>query len=264
MVSFVQASVNMSASLLKVRGLSKSFGGLRAVDSLDLDIAVGERVALIGPNGAGKSTTFNMLNGQLKPDAGRIQLNQQIINGQASEQMWALGVGRTFQIALTFQSFTVLQNVQIALLSHQKKYFNFLSSNIKNTIDPSIYLLGLVGLSDQANRPCSELAYGDVKRLELALAISNRPRLLLMDEPTAGMAPSERKAMMQLTSRLVEEQKMGLLFTEHSMDVVFHYADRIVVMDQGRCIANGTPNDVKNNSLVQSIYLGASAQHITL
>jgi len=98
----------------------------------------------------------------------------------------------------------------------------------------------------------------------LALAISNRPRLLLMDEPTAGMAPSERQAMMQLTSRLVEEQKMGLLFTEHSMDVVFHYADRIVVMDQGRCIANGTPNDVKNNSLVQSIYLGASAQHITL
>lgn len=249
----------MSASLLKVRGLCKSFGGLRAVDSLDLDIAVGERVALMGPNGAGKSTTFNMLNGQLKPDAGHIQLNQHVINGQSTEQMWALGVGRTFQIALTFQSFTVLQNVQIALLSHRKKYFNFLSSSIQRVVDQSMYLLGLVGLSDQAHRPCSELAYGDVKRLELALAISNRPRLLIMDEPTAGMAPSERQAMMQLTTRLVKEQKIGLLFTEHSMDVVFQYADRIVVIDQGRCIANDTPNAVKNNSLVQSIYLGAPA-----
>ena len=176
-------------SLLTVKGLGKSFGGVKAVDGIDFTLNAGELLALIGPNGAGKSTTFNMVNGQLRADAGSI-------------------------------------------------------------------LLDMVGMAAQADRPCSVLAYGDVKRVELAIAMANAPKLLLMDEPTAGMAPRERNDLMALTKELVVQRKIAVLFTEHSMDVVFAYADRMIVLARGRLIAEGRPNEVRDLPKVQEVYFG--------
>jgi len=243
-------------SLLKVNGLGKSFGGNRAVDGIDFEVARGELLALIGPNGAGKSTTFNMVNGQLEADSGSIQLEGSELIGLKPRQIWKLGVGRTFQIAETFSSLTVIENVQMALLSAQGRVFSFFERAAHYRRDEALALLAQVGMAVQAQRPCSVLAYGDVKRVELAVAMANAPRLLLMDEPTAGMAPRERNELMELTKRLVIERQMAVLFTEHSMDVVFAHADRVIVLARGRLIAGGKPADIRDHPKVQEVYLG--------
>jgi len=243
-------------SLLKVNGLGKSFGGNRAVDGIDFEVARGELLALIGPNGAGKSTTFNMVNGQLEADSGSIQLEGSELIGLKPRQIWKLGVGRTFQIAETFSSLTVIENVQMALLSAQGRVFSFFERAAHYRRDEALALLAQVGMAEQAQRPCSALAYGDVKRVELAVAMANAPRLLLMDEPTAGMAPRERNELMELTKRLVIERQMAVLFTEHSMDVVFAHADRVIVLARGRLIAGGKPADIRDHPKVQEVYLG--------
>lgn len=243
-------------SLLTVRGLGKSFGGVRAVDGIDFDIAPGELLALIGPNGAGKSTTFNMVNGQLRADNGSIRLEGTELVGLAPRQIWALGVGRTFQIAETFASLTVVENVQMALLSADGRVYRFFSRAAEHRRDDALALLAQVGMAEQADRPCSVLAYGDVKRVELAVALANAPRLLLMDEPTAGMAPKERMALMELTKRLVVERRIAVLFTEHSMDVVFAHADRVIVLARGRLIAEGRPAEIRDHPKVQEVYFG--------
>ena len=223
--------------LLEVRGLGKSFGGNRAVDGIDFDVARGELLALIGPNGAGKSTTFNMVNGQLKADAGSIKLDGHDLLGRAPRDIWKQGVGRTFQIAATFASLTVIENVQMALLSADGRLYSLWKRATDHRRADALALLDQVGMAAQADRPCSVLAYGDIKRVELAMALANAPKLLLMDEPTAGMAPAERNELMALTKRLVVERHIAVLFTEHSMDVVFAHADRIIVLARGRLIA---------------------------
>nr|HPU51887.1 ABC transporter ATP-binding protein [Burkholderiaceae bacterium] len=182
--------------LLQVHGLSKSFGGVRAVSGVSFDLPRGELLALIGPNGAGKSTCFNMINGQLRPDAGRIILDGQDIAGLPPRQIWRRGVGRTFQVAATFGSMTVAENVQLALLSHAGQLSRLWPRAAGMHRDRALELLAEVGLRDRADDPCSTLAYGDIKTVELTVALANRPRLLLMDEPTAGMAPRERNALM--------------------------------------------------------------------
>ena len=222
--------------LLKVSGLGKAFGGVKAVDGISFDLAAGELLALIGPNGAGKSTTFNMVNGQLKADAGSIQLGAQELVGRNPRDIWRMGVGRTFQIAETFASLTVVENVQMALLSQAGKLFAMWQRAAAYKREEALGLLAQVGMLAQSDRPCNVLAYGDVKRVELAMAMANDPKLLLMDEPTAGMAPKERNELMALTKKLVVERGMSVLFTEHSMDVVFAYADRIIVLARGRLI----------------------------
>ena len=244
-------------SLLSVKNLGKSFGGVKAVDGISFDLAAGELLALIGPNGAGKSTTFNMVNGQLRADQGSILLDGQELVGRQPRAIWRLGVGRTFQIAETFASLTVVENVQMALLSHDGKLFSMWRRAADYRRADALALLDQVGMKAQASRPCSELAYGDVKRVELAMALSNQPKLLLMDEPTAGMAPTERHALMALTKQLVVERGIAVLFTEHSMDVVFAYADRMIVLARGRLIAQGTPTEIRANPLVQEVYLGS-------
>ncbi len=244
------------APLLAVRDLAKAFGGVRAVDGVDFTVAPGELLALIGPNGAGKSTTFNLVNGQLRPEHGSIRLAGEELVGQTPRAIWRRGVGRTFQIAETFGSFTVLQNVQMALLSHQRQIHAWWRRAAQFMPEEARTLLALVGMDAQADRPCAELAYGDTKRVELAIALANRPRLLLMDEPTAGMAPAERSDLMALTKRLARERAIGVLFTEHSMDVVFANADRIVVMAGGQVIAEGAPAVVRANAEVQRAYFG--------
>ncbi|MBL8379910.1 MAG: ABC transporter ATP-binding protein [Burkholderiales bacterium] len=245
------------SALLEVAGLSKSFGGVRAVAEVGFQVAAGELLALIGPNGAGKSTCFNMLNGQLAPDAGSVHLQGRSLIGLKPRQVWRMGVGRTFQITATFSSMTVRENVQVALLSHHGGLMRLVARAREAHVEEADQLLARVGMLEQADRPCSVLAYGDLKRLELAVALANRPRLLLMDEPTAGMAPRERVELMALAARIVREDHMGVLFTEHDMDVVFAHASRIIVLDRGRLIAEGNPAQVRANPDVQRIYLGS-------
>ena len=243
-------------TLLAVEGLTKSYGGVHAVRSVSFSLAAGEILALIGPNGAGKSTCFDMLNGQNVPDSGRINLLGRDTTGQKPRAIWRLGVGRTFQITATFPTMTVRENVQVPLVSYNSQLFNMWRSTTGFERDEADRLLELVGMSGYAERPCGELAYGDLKRLELAIALANQPRLLLMDEPTAGMAPRERVELMKLTARIAREKSIGVLFTEHDMDVVFEHVDRILVLNRGTLIAEGSPEEVRRNPQVRAIYLG--------
>lgn len=244
-------------SLLVVESLSKSFGGVHAVSDVGFALDAGEMLAMIGPNGAGKSTCFNMLNGQLPPDRGRILLDGANIVGRPPREIWRRGVGRTFQIAATFGSMTVVENVQTALISSAGRTYRMWRPAASFARDEAMELLERVGMAGQADRPCGVLAYGDVKRVELAIALANKPRLLLMDEPTAGMAPKERIALMALTRKLAHANGIGVLFTEHSMDVVFGYADRLIVLARGRLIAQGDPKAVRADPRVREVYFGS-------
>jgi branched-chain amino acid transport system ATP-binding protein len=243
-------------TVLEVNGLHKSFAAVRAVDGVSFTIRRGELLALIGPNGAGKSTCFNMIGGQLRPDAGDIRFEGRRIAGLPPRRIWRLGVGRTFQIAATFASMTVIENVQLALASHHGRLYHMAGSLGVRCRKKALDVLAQVGMADAANLACRELAYGDIKRVELAIALASDPRLLLMDEPTAGMAPRERGDMVALVKWLVTERGIAALFTEHSMDVVFAFADRIIVLARGALIAEGDPATIRDNAQVQEVYLG--------
>ena len=243
-------------SVLAIRSLSKTFGGVRAVNDVSFEIAPGEFLAMIGPNGAGKSTCFNMINGQLEPDSGEILFSGRNIAGLEAREVWRLGVGRTFQVAATFGSMTVIENVQMALISHAREIYRLWRASAGLHRDRALDLLDQVGMREAAERPSRELAYGDVKRVELAIALANEPRLLLMDEPTAGMAPRERNDLIALVKRLVVERGISVLFTEHSMDVVFAFADRIIVLARGRLIADGDAAAIRDNAQVREVYFG--------
>jgi branched-chain amino acid transport system ATP-binding protein len=244
-------------SLLAVEGLRKDYSGFEAVKGVTFDLNAGEMVALIGPNGAGKSTCFNMINGQIAPTSGLIHIAGRLTNGMAPRVVCRLGVGRTFQITATFASMTVSENVQVALLSHHRRRRLWGRWAGRYYENETARLLALVDMGDQADRSCGALAYGDLKRLELALALANDPKLLLMDEPAAGMAPKERRDMMSLAARIAHENDIGVLFTEHDMDVVFEHAQRILVLNRGVLIAEGPPETVRADPQVQAVYLGA-------
>jgi branched-chain amino acid transport system ATP-binding protein len=245
--------------VFRAEGVRKAFGGVRAVDGVSFALAEGEIRAMIGPNGAGKSTFFNILTGQLRADAGTVYFRDERISDLPPHAIWRRGVSRTFQITATFATLTVLENVQAARISHRRRHFELLRSAEGLEVEPSMALLEQVGLTDQARRPAGVLAYGDLKKLELAIALANEPALLLLDEPTAGMAPAERGALMALTASIAHERKLTVLFTEHDMDVVFATAERIMVLHQGRIIADGTPEEVRENREVQAVYLGEDA-----
>ena len=248
-------------TVLAVRGLSKAYGGVQAVREVSFSVAAGELLAMIGPNGAGKTTCFNMLNGQVAPDAGTIQFEGRSLAGLAPRSIWRLGVGRTFQITATFGSMCVRENVQVALLAHARRLGSVLSSASDAFEDQANELLERTGMRPQAERQCAELAYGDLKRVELAMALASSPRLLLMDEPTAGMASAERNDLMQLVAALVRDAGIAVLFTEHDMEVVFRHAGRVIVLSDGAVIAQGTPAEVRANELVRSVYLGDEVGH---
>jgi len=232
--------------ILETQGLTKEFAGFLAVRDVNLKIRRGSIHALIGPNGAGKTTCFNCINGQLRPDDGTVELGDTRIDGLAPHQIARNGVGRTFQVAATFASMTVRENVGVALRAHALR------------TDEADALLARVGCADIADAHCAALAYGDAKRVELALALAGQPRLLLMDEPTAGMAQSSRARLMQVAADLARRDRIAVLFTEHDMDVVFAFADRVIVLDHGRIIADGSPADVRADAQVQAVYLGES------
>jgi branched-chain amino acid transport system ATP-binding protein len=242
--------------VLSVEGIRKAFGGVQAVAGVSLALRRGEIRALIGPNGAGKSTLFNILAGQLRPDAGRVTFQGERVTGLAPHRMWRRGVSRTFQITATFATLTVLENVQVARLSHARRTFALWRPARGLEVEPARALLAQVGLAEHADRPAGALAHGDLKKLELAIALASDPRLLLLDEPSAGMAPAERGALMTLTTAIARARRLTVLFTEHDMDVVFAAADRITVLHQGSVIAEGPPAEIRAHREVQAVYLG--------
>jgi branched-chain amino acid transport system ATP-binding protein len=243
-------------SVLSVNALCKAFGGVRAVNDVGFSVERGEFLAMIGPNGAGKSTCFNMINGQLAPDSGAILFENKNIAGLEPRAIWRRGVGRTFQVAATFSSMTVIENVQMALISHGNETYWLWRPAAGLHRARALDLLAQVGMAAAADRPSRELTYGDVKRVELAIALANAPRLLLMDEPTAGMGANERHELIVLVKRLVIERGISVLFTEHSMDVVFAFADRIIVLARGRVIADGNAAAIRDNAQVREVYFG--------
>ncbi len=246
----------MNAPALRVDGLAKSFDGLEAVAGVSFTVAPGELVALIGPNGAGKTTCFNLVNGQLVPDAGTVTLGGERIDGLPPRAIARKGVGRTFQVAATFASMTVRENVQLALLAHAAEQSGVGGRAHDRMRAEADALLERVRMSRLADQGCATLAYGDAKRVELALALAGEPRLLLRDEPTAGMSGNSRNRLMQLAANLARQRAIAVLFTEHDMDVVFAHADRIIVLDKGKIIAEGTPEAIRADVRVRAVYLG--------
>jgi len=245
-------------SVLVVDNLQKSFGGVRAVDGVSFALGDGEVAALIGPNGAGKSTLFNVIDGQLAADAGHVRYLGRPLDALPTAARTRLGIGRTFQVAQAFASMTALQNAQVALEAARAP-LSVGAALWHRHVDAAHALLAQVGLAERAQVAAATLAYGDLKRLEFALALATGPRLLLMDEPTAGMAPGERAALMRLVVELATARKMAVLFTEHSMDVVFGFARRVLVLSAGRLVADGAPEGVRADPEVRRIYLGDAA-----
>ncbi len=248
----------MTPSRLAVVSLVKAFDAFRAVDDVSFAVAEGEVVALIGPNGAGKTTTFNIINGQLVADAGRVLLDGRDITGAPPRHQWRHGIARTFQVTATFASMTVAENIGVALASRAGPVPGIVSRSFDADAAEVARLLDEVGMTAAASLICGTLSYGDLKRVDLALALSNAPRLLLMDEPTAGMAKAERDGLMRLAVRRARERRTAVLFTEHDMDIVFGHADRVLVMSRGKLIADGSPEEVRRDPRVRVVYLGTA------
>jgi len=244
--------------LLEVRNVVKSFGGLRALQDVSLSVAKGEIRAVIGPNGAGKSTFFNVMTGLLKPDAGDIMFEGEPITGLPPHRIIRKGIGRSFQITNIFPRMSVFENVQVALFSHHGKGCNPLSPARKFTRvgEEALGLLDQVGLAEKYDSSASVLSHGDQKRLEIAISLASRPKLLMLDEPTAGMSRFESRETVALLQKISREQGLTLIFTEHDMDIVFGISEKIMVLQQGAVIADGTPAEIKANPEVRKAYLG--------
>jgi branched-chain amino acid transport system ATP-binding protein len=245
--------------VLQIIGIKKRFGGVLAVNGVDLSVPSGDLRAIIGPNGAGKTTLFNLITGDLPHDSGRIYFAGEEVSGLPAHQLCRRGMGRTFQITSIFRRLSALENVQTAFLSHHRRHYNILTPARRLYRDDAFALLERVGLHEQARKPSGILPHGDQRRLELAIALASGPRLLLLDEPTAGMAPRERHEIMALVARITSDTGLTVVFTEHDMDVVFTVARRITVLHQGAVLAEGSPGVVRADPDVQRVYLGQPA-----
>jgi branched-chain amino acid transport system ATP-binding protein len=242
--------------ILQVQDVRKSFGGVQAVRGIDLTLHAGEQRAIIGPNGAGKSTLFNLLSGYYRPDAGRVLFKGQELTGLPPHHICRLGVARSFQHTHVFPQLTVYQNVQSVVLFHHGQGFNVFMPAARLYRQQTEAWLTMVGLLDKSDLVAGTLSAGDRKRLELGIALATEPELLLLDEPTCGMSPVETASTIALVQRIAQERQLTVLFTEHKMDVVFSISGRITVMHFGAVVAEGTPEDIRHNDLVQKIYLG--------
>ena len=242
--------------MLDVRGLRKTFDGFEAVGGVSLTVTAGQIAAIIGPNGAGKTTVFNLITGHLRPDEGAVVLEGRDITGMPPHDVCRLGMGRSFQRTNIFPRLTVFQNVQAALLSHRGRGLDFFARVERLYREETEALLASLGLLDHAGEVGGYLSHGAQKQLELGIALASEPRLLLLDEPTAGMSAAETRDTIGLISRIARERGLTLLFTEHDMEVVFSIAERITVLHQGRVIAEGTPAEVRSDPEVRRVYLG--------
>jgi branched-chain amino acid transport system ATP-binding protein len=246
----------MAEPLLAVRGLRKRFGGLVATDGVDLEVAEGETLAIIGPNGAGKTTLIGQLAGDLRPDAGTIRFAGTDVTALPAAARSHRGLARSFQITSIFRDFSALDNVALAVQAHAGHSFRFWRPARAEAVlrEPARALLEQVGLGPRAEVIAGTLAHGEQRQLEIAMALATRPRLLLLDEPVAGMGPEESQRMVQLLRAL--RQRHTIVLVEHDMDVVFALADRISVLVYGRVVASGAPEAIRLNAEVRRAYLG--------
>ncbi|HWS76347.1 MAG TPA: ABC transporter ATP-binding protein [Quisquiliibacterium sp.] len=243
--------------MLRLESVSKSFGGLKATDNLTLDFQAGSLSAIIGPNGAGKTTVFNLITGRLVPDSGSILLDGESITGLSPARIVERGVARAFQVASVFPTMTVAEQMQAAVLARRRRIHDawrpFRQAPVVRRADELIELLGLEG---RAHVPASQLSHGDQKLLDIGLALALEPRVLLLDEPTAGMGPDERWQMIERVQRLWQAGGMTLVFIEHDMDIVFAHAQTVTVLYYGGLLAQGTPEEIRSNPAVIDAYLG--------
>jgi len=246
---------------LKVEGLAKSFGGVVAMRNVSLDFPEGSLSAVIGPNGAGKTTFFNLISGHIRPDAGRVLFGGADLVGLSSLEIVRRGVGRAFQVASLFPSLTLRECLLAAAASHRRQSWSvFGRFPPPGAGDEADGIMALLGLASKAHVKAANLAHGDQKLLDIGLALATKPRLLLLDEPTAGMGTEERWQMIAKVHRLWEAQRMTLVFIEHDMDIVFKIAQRIQVLKYGAVLASGTPDEIRRNQEVVDAYLGADHQ----
>jgi branched-chain amino acid transport system ATP-binding protein len=243
---------------LSVNGISKSFGGVHAVRTASLAVPVGERRALIGPNGAGKTTLFNLITGELKPDKGDIKIFGADITKKSVQNRSRLGLGRTYQISQLFLEMTVEENLFLAGRTSKKFGFQFVKpwENYTDELGWAYQVAEQVGLQDYMDETVSEISHGMQRQLEVGMAIAMRPRLIMLDEPAAGLSPSERVTLIGLIKKLPDD--ITLVLIEHDMEVVLDIADQITVLNRGSVIAEGTPQEIKQNQEVQNVYLGSS------
>jgi branched-chain amino acid transport system ATP-binding protein len=238
--------------------MRKSFNGFAAVADVSLDVPAQAITAVIGPNGAGKSTLFNLLTGHVRADGGSVAFEGRDITGAAPHAICRMGIGRSFQHTNIFRKLTVLDNVRVALIAHHRQAHNFWDRGAALYRDEAMQILESLGLARDADTVSDSLSHGNQKQLELGIALASDPRLLLLDEPTAGMSATETREAIELLKRIVSDRKLTLLFTEHDMEVVFSIAQKIAVLHQGRLIAEGSPAEVRNHAEVRRVYLGGS------
>lgn len=242
--------------ILRTENLCVHFGGIIATNDVNLSIQRGQIHALIGPNGAGKSTLFNLITGHIKPTSGKVLFKEQEITNKPIHAICKMGLARSFQLINIYPALTVAESIEMSLLSQRNlagKVFGSARSRVRGEIDR---ILEMVGLTDKRDLSAKLLPHGDKKRLELGITLGNQPELLLMDEPTAGMAQDERWATVDLIKQLVTHQNLTVFFTEHDMDMVFDIADRISVLHQGKIICEGLPREIVENLEVRKCYLG--------
>ncbi|MGZ3606256.1 MAG: ABC transporter ATP-binding protein [Thermodesulfobacteriota bacterium] len=244
--------------MLEVKTLSKSFGGFVAVNRANLSVEKGEIVAVIGPNGAGKTTLFNLITGVLKPENGKVFFKGEDITGLPSYEICKKGISRSFQVVNVFQRLSIFENVQIAILSRERRTWNLFTPSSKLAVEETNEILESVGLMGKKGRTTGLISHGDRKVLEIAMALGGNPELLILDEPTAGMAPEETSRCIELIKDLSGKRGLTILFCEHDMEIVFGIANRIMVMVRGGTIVQGSCNEVRANQAVQEAYLGGS------
>jgi branched-chain amino acid transport system ATP-binding protein len=242
--------------MLEARDIRKTFAGFTAVGGVSLNVPAQGITAVIGPNGAGKSTFFNLLTGHLRPDGGNVSFEGQDITGTAPHTICRMGIGRSFQHTNIFRKLTVFENVQAALIAHAGQARNFWGHAEDLYREETEALLDQLGLLDKADEVGGALSHGNQKQLELGIALASDPKLLMLDEPTAGMSATETRDAIRLLERIVAGRKLTLLFTEHDMAVVFSIAQKVAVLHQGRLIAEGSPAEVRNDREVRRVYLG--------
>jgi branched-chain amino acid transport system ATP-binding protein len=242
--------------MLHVKGIFKAFGDFKAVRGANLRVEKGQLVAVIGPNGAGKTTLFNLITGQLRADSGTIRFEGNNIARLRAYEICRRGIARSFQIANIFPRLTVFRNVQVSVLSQHKLSEKLFYPVQKLAVEETQAILHTVGLADKADEIAGSLSHGDKRVLEIAIALGNEPRLLVLDEPTAGMSPEETKTTMSLIRHLADSRGLTILFCEHDMEVVFNVAEQIMVMRHGETLVQGSPEAVKTNAEVQEAYLG--------
>jgi len=246
------------SALLEISQLSKRFDGFAAVDGVDLAVEPGTIHSVIGPNGAGKTTFFRLLTGVHRPSGGRIRFDGRDITGLRPHAVARRGLTQSFQITNVFPRISVLESVQIAILARRRRSSDFLTRFGRRVEPEARRLLERVGLSELAEIPAERLSHGDQRVLEMALALATQPRLLLLDEPTAGMSPHETDRMVELVVELAESERLTVLLSEHDMDVVFGISDRVTVLHQGQVISQGSPDEVAEDERVVEVYLGSA------